>query len=180
MKRFAIFIFITLMLSFSGCKNNPTTPTTTTSSSTTTPTTTTSSSSTTAPTTTTTSSSTTTSTTTTSVKSGANFVLVSYTKDMTSYNCPVINGTVRNDGNKTGWNVMISWSAYNANNTIIDTASGFPANLGDIPPGVSALFSAVFFNLSNWSQISKLTWTMTWLDRTTGQRMIQVRELIIR
>jgi len=41
MKRFAIFIFIVLILSFSECKNNPTTPTTTTTS--TTPTTTTTS-----------------------------------------------------------------------------------------------------------------------------------------
>jgi hypothetical protein len=37
MKRFAIFIFIVLILSLSGCKNNPTTPTTTTTSTTTTP-----------------------------------------------------------------------------------------------------------------------------------------------
>ena len=36
MKRFAIFIFIVLILSFSECKNNPTTPTTTTTSTTTT------------------------------------------------------------------------------------------------------------------------------------------------
>jgi hypothetical protein len=121
-----------------------------------------------------------TATRTVTATAAANFVLVGYSKDMTSYHCPVINGTVRNDGNATGYNVMISWSAYNAANTIIDTASGFPADLGNIPVGVSAVFDAVFFKLTAWSQISKLTWTMDWLDLRTGIRMRQVRELKIR
>jgi hypothetical protein len=114
------------------------------------------------------------------VKSAAYFVLVGYTKDMTSYKCPVINGTVRNDGNGVGYNCSIDWTAYNANNTIIDTASGFPAGLNDIPVGVSAVFNAIFFDLSSWSQISKLTWTMSWLNKNTGQIEKQTQELRIR
>ena len=109
----------------------------------------------------------------------AEFILVSYTKDMTTYGCPVINGIVRNGTNRTVNYVMITWTAYNANNTIIDTANGFPADLNNIPPGVSAVFDAVFFKLTAWSQISRLTWTMDW-SNAAGQRMRQVRELKIR
>ncbi len=93
----------------------------------------------------------------------ASFILVSSTQGYTSYGCCEITGTVKNVGQATGYNVMIEFQAYNANNTIIDTANGFPADLGNIPVGVSATFEAVFFNLYNWSSISKTTYEITWL-----------------
>ncbi len=99
------------------------------------------------------------------VEGRAVIVLASSSNGMTSYHCPKIDGIVRNDGNLTGWNVMISFQALNAGNTILDTAHGFPADLGDIKPGQSAVFEAIFFNLYSWSQIDHVQYTIDWLDR---------------
>ena len=35
-----------------------------------------------------------------------------------------------------------------------------------ISPGVSAVFEAIFFNLSSWSQIDHLTYTISWITIT--------------
>lgn len=102
----------------------------------------------------------------------ADFLLVSSTQGYTSYGCCEITGTVKNVGNATGYNVMIEFQAYNANNVIIDTANGFPADLGNIPVGVSATFEAVFFDVSSWSSIAKTTYEITWLT-AGGVSMIQ-------
>jgi hypothetical protein len=100
------------------------------------------------------------------VKSAAYFTLLSYSQTMTSYHCPEIDGIVRNDGNAVGYNVMIEWQGLK-NNVILDTASGFPADLGNIGVGISAAFEAVFFDLHNWSDIDQLKYTITWLNRDT-------------
>ena len=92
--------------------------------------------------------------------------LVSWYKKMKSYGCPYILGTVKNIGDKPIYNVKISWAAYNGANTIIDTADGFPASLETISPGVSAVFEAIFFGLSSWSQIDHLTYTVSWITIT--------------
>lgn len=92
--------------------------------------------------------------------------LVSWVKRMKSYGCPYVEGMVQNIGDKPIYNVKITWSAFNGFNTIIDTASGFPADLGTISPGVSALFEAVFFGLNSWDQIDHLTYTIDWLTAT--------------
>ncbi len=89
--------------------------------------------------------------------------LVSWYKKVKSYGSPYILGTVKNIGDKPIYNVKISWAAYNANNTIIDTADGFPGDLGTISPGISAVFEAIFFNLSSWNQIYSLTYTISWI-----------------
>ena len=102
----------------------------------------------------------------------ASFILVSSTQGYTSYGCCEITGTVKNVGQATGYNVMIEFQAYNANNTIIDTASGFPADLGNIPVGVSATFDAVFFELYNWNVIAKTTYEITWLT-AQGTKLTQ-------
>ena len=102
----------------------------------------------------------------------ANFSLVSSTQSYASYGCCRIEGTVKNVGTATGYNVMIEYQAYNANNTIIDTAHGFPADLGNIPVGVSATFEAVFFELYSWSAIAKVTYEITWLT-AGGIRLTQ-------
>jgi len=102
----------------------------------------------------------------------ASFSLVSSTQGYTSYGCCEITGTVKNVGNATGYNVMIAYQAYNANNVIIDSANGFPAEAGNIPVGVSATFEAVFFELYNWSVVDKVTYEITWLT-ATGVRLTQ-------
>ena len=90
----------------------------------------------------------------------------------TTYGCCNIIGTVKNVGNATGYNVMIEFQAYNANGVIIDTAHGFPANLGNIPVGVSATFEAVFFDTYNWSLIPAFSYEITWLT-AQGVRLTQ-------
>lgn len=99
------------------------------------------------------------------VEKRAYFELLAYKNGYTSYGCCCIEGTVRNIGNATGWNVMISFSAYDANETIIDTAHGFPADLGNIPPNVKAKFEAIFFNTRDWNLIKKVTYEISWLTR---------------
>lgn len=89
--------------------------------------------------------------------------LVSWNKRMKSYGCPYVEGMVQNIGDKPIYNVKITWSAYNGFNTIIDTANGFPADLGTISPGVSAMFEAIFFSLNSWNQIDHLTYTIDWI-----------------
>lgn len=86
---------------------------------------------------------------------------------MTSYECPQFSGYVKNIGNATGYNCMIEIQACSDPNkiTIIDTAKGFPADLGDIAPGQRAYFDAVFFNLTSLDQIASYTYKITWLDR---------------
>lgn len=107
------------------------------------------------------------------IKPRAYFTLVSYDKTRyTSYDRPKITGEVRNDGNLTGYNVMIEFQAYKGN-TIIDTASGFPADLGDIRVGFSAVFEAVFFNLHRHYEYDSLMYKITWLNRSTMQWVTQ-------
>lgn len=90
-----------------------------------------------------------------------------FTKSMTDYNRPQFSGYVKNTGNATGYNCMIEIKAYPNTDkiTIIDTANGFPANLGDIGVGQRAYFEAVFFNLTALNQIVAYDYKITWLDR---------------
>jgi hypothetical protein len=89
------------------------------------------------------------------------------TKSMTSYGCPRFDGYVKNIGNNTGYNCMVEIQCFfdSAKTTIIDTALGFPANLGDIPAGVRAAFDAVAFKCTSHDQIKATTVKITWLDR---------------
>jgi hypothetical protein len=96
-------------------------------------------------------------------------VLVLYgtpTKKMTDYGRPYFEGYVKNVGQVTGYNCMIEFHAYSdtGRTTIIDTASGFPSNLGNIAPGQRAKFEAVFFNLTSWAQVNSWDYTITWLN----------------
>jgi len=89
------------------------------------------------------------------------------TKTMTSYHCPQFEGYVKNIGNNTGYNCMVSIACFSdaAKTTIIDTANGFPADLGDIAPGIRAYFEAVAFDCKSHDQIKGTTVKITWLDR---------------
>jgi len=98
----------------------------------------------------------------------ANMVLDGdFVKSMTSYDCPQFSGYVKNIGTATGYNCMIEIHAFSDSNkiTIIDTAKGFPADLGDIAVGQRAYFEAVFFNLTSLGQIVSDAYKITWLDR---------------
>jgi hypothetical protein len=108
----------------------------------------------------------------------ADIKLKSYEKQMTSYHCPEIVGTVKNEGTGPGYNVMITFKAWNDSNTIIDTANGFPADLATIPAGASATFDAVFFNLNKWAQVYKLTWEISWLNGTSSMVRVRVTGVI--
>lgn len=107
---------------------------------------------------------------------GAYFILVSWEKRYTDYDCPSANGIVRNDGSKPGYNVMIVFTAYNASNVIIDTANGFPANLNTIGVDESATFEAVFFSVHRWYDIDHINYKITWLD-VSGMRLQQIGRL---
>jgi hypothetical protein len=87
--------------------------------------------------------------------------------NLTSYGCPVFQGWVKNTGEKTAYNCMVKVIVYSdsAKRNIIDSGSGFPANLGDITPGTRAYFEAVCFNLSAVSQVIAYDTDITWLER---------------
>ena len=89
------------------------------------------------------------------------------TKTMTDYGCPQFEGYVKNIGNNTGYNCMVEIACFSdtAKTTIIDTAKGFPADLGDIAPGIRAYFEAVAFDCKSHNQIKGTTVKITWLDR---------------
>jgi len=109
---------------------------------------------------------------TVTVQAAAYFELISYQKKKASWGDCMLTGIVKNTGTAPGYNVMITFQAYNSNNVIIDTANGFPANLGVIPVGVSASFEAIFFNTNDWNKIAKMEYTITWLNGT-GMKMKQ-------
>ncbi len=77
------------------------------------------------------------------------------------------NGYVKNIGNGTGYNCMITIQCYAdaEKTTIIDTAHGFPADLGDIPPGVRAYFEAIAFEAKTMADITYTSYKITWLNR---------------
>ena len=85
--------------------------------------------------------------------------------DNKSYGSCFLRGFVQNAGSLTAWNVQVTFTAYNADDAIIDTASGFPADLGDIPAVTNAAFEAVFFNTKRWNKIAKILWKAEWLTR---------------
>lgn len=98
----------------------------------------------------------------------ANIVLDgSLIKTMTDYRRPQFAGYVKNIGDNTGYNCMVEIACFSdtAKTTIIDTAKGFPADLGDIAPGIRAYFEAVAFDCSSHNQIKGTTVTITWLNR---------------
>ncbi|NQT79218.1 MAG: hypothetical protein HQ555_02345 [Candidatus Aminicenantes bacterium] len=76
-------------------------------------------------------------------------------------------GYVKNNGNGTGYNCMVEIQCFSDSNktTIIDTAFGFPADLGDIGPGIRAYFEAIAFNAKSMQDITFTSVKITWLDR---------------
>ena len=85
----------------------------------------------------------------------------------TSYGSPRFEGYVKNIGNGTAYNASIDITCYSdtAKTTIIDTATGFPADLGDIPQNVKAYFEAVCFTANTHEDIKATDYTIDWLTR---------------
>ncbi|MCX6565582.1 MAG: hypothetical protein NTW38_04040 [Candidatus Aminicenantes bacterium] len=86
---------------------------------------------------------------------------------MTSDGRPEFDGAVINTGNNTAYYCKVVLTCYSdeAKTTLIDTAIGYPANLGDIPAGTRAVFQAVAFNCTSHEQIKAMTVNISWLDR---------------
>ena len=98
----------------------------------------------------------------------ANLILDgSWQKTYTSYGSPQFVGYVKNTGNGTAYNASIEITCYSdtGKKTIIDTAKGFPASLGDIPPGVRAIFDAVCFDVDSHDDIKATSYVIDWLDK---------------
>jgi len=85
----------------------------------------------------------------------------------TDYGTPRFEGYVGNFGTGTGYNCKVAITCYSDENknTIIDTANGFPANLGDIKPGKNAYFEAIAFDCESHDQIKSYDVEITWLDK---------------
>lgn len=76
-------------------------------------------------------------------------------------------GYVKNIGNGTGYNCMVEIQCFSdsSETTIIDTAKGFPADLGDIKPDQRARFEAIAFEAKVMENIRYRSIKITWLDR---------------
>ena len=85
----------------------------------------------------------------------------------TSYGRPRFEGYVKNIGLGTGYNCKIAITCYSdiGKTTIIDTANGFPANLGNIGPTKRAYFEATAFDVNSHDNIKATDYEITWLDR---------------
>lgn len=96
-------------------------------------------------------------------KTPANFVITNETWGIKSYGSVYVSVTVKNTGELTGYNVAVDYQLKNGN-TIIDTGTAHPANLGDIQGGISATDEAVFFNTTSTAGMT-YTYKTTWLNR---------------
>lgn len=95
----------------------------------------------------------------------ANLVLDGLVTEITKFsNTRCYQGKVKNTGNATAWAAKVTFTIYDQNNVIIDTAAGFPANLDDIPPAVSAAFEACAFNAEP-AKIVRYEVKLDWLQR---------------
>lgn len=85
----------------------------------------------------------------------------------TDYGSPQFEGYVKNIGTGTGYNCGVEITCYSdsGKTTIIDTAKGFPADLGDIPPNTRAYFTAVAFECNSHDEIKAYDVKIDWLDR---------------
>lgn len=77
------------------------------------------------------------------------------TYDYTDFDAPRITGEVRNAGKVNAWNCSVEFKAY-VGKTIVDVATGYPADLGDIGPGENATFEAVFEDIQSHDDYDKV------------------------
>ena len=108
-----------------------------------------------------------TATCTVEVKAAKLEVVGTIKREMTSYNRPVFEGYVKNNGDNTAWNATITIYCYGntAKTILIDTAWDYLADGNDIQPGVKTTFRAVAFDLSSHDQIKAITIELDWLEK---------------
>ena len=94
----------------------------------------------------------------------AEIELYSYSQTVETYGDISITGKVVNRGNKSAQVITITFSAYDNSNTIIGSADGFPAGANELPVNTYANFHVVFFDLSDWSNVHKVTYKIDWLN----------------
>jgi hypothetical protein len=93
------------------------------------------------------------------------FSIVNVEKTMTTFNRPSLMITIKNTGGDTGYNVSCDAHALDSTGKIIDTASAYFANLGNIEVAQSAIDEAVFFNLASHNDYASIDYDCTWLTR---------------
>jgi hypothetical protein len=86
------------------------------------------------------------------------------TYDYTDWDAPQITGAVKNVGNTNVFNCSVEFKAY-VGKTIVDVATGYPADLGDIGPDESANFDAVFDEIESHDDYDKI---VTKIDCLSG------------
>ncbi len=83
-------------------------------------------------------------------------------KTMKSYGAPAILVTVKNTGNQTVYNVSVEVQAIK-NGIIIDGSNAYPANLGKIFPGESAVDEAILFELTSHDEYDSVRYDIEYL-----------------
>ena len=93
------------------------------------------------------------------------FSITSVEKTMTSFNRPSLTITIKNTGGDTGYNVSCDANALDSTGKILDTASAYFANLGNIEVQQSAIDEAVFYKLTSHNDYASLDYDCSWLTR---------------
>ena len=94
----------------------------------------------------------------------AHFVITATSAEVKSYGSPYILITIKNIGNKTGWNVSCDVYAKQGN-VIVDVGKAFFAGLGSIRSGEKTSDDAIFFKLDSHDQYDTLEYELSWLTR---------------
>ena len=94
----------------------------------------------------------------------AEFIITSKVLGIKSYGSPTVTITVKNIGNKTGYNVSCDVQAKRGN-TIVDAGFAYFVNGGSIQPNESAIDEAIFFDLNSHSDYDRLEYKLSWLER---------------
>ena len=94
----------------------------------------------------------------------AHFVITATSAELSSSGTPYISITIKNIGNKTGWNVACTVYAKKGN-FIVDTGRAFFAGLGSIRSGDKTSDDAFFFNLNSHDEYDTLEYELDWLTR---------------
>jgi hypothetical protein len=81
---------------------------------------------------------------------------------------PEFQGYVKNTGSVTVYNVEVYIIVYSdsTKTNVIDRATGFPGELGEIAPGDRVYFTAVCSSLTSTDQVAHYYAQLTWLDKT--------------
>ena len=94
----------------------------------------------------------------------AKFEIISTSKDMFSYDCPVINITAKNVGDATGYDLTCDVIAIKEGSAI-DTGFAFFGFGVYIFPGESITDKAIFFDLTSHDEYDTLEYYLDWSSK---------------